>query len=152
MSHGRSRAAVSLIVFVPVPSVASAACPVASIIGFALFAHHLIRVIPPLTEVSRLDITDVQEAITSDAKIDKHSLNGWFQIYDFAFVDISDKVILIGPFDVQFFQATILDDRDSAFFGLRRIDQHFFSHGFVSFAGPGHRAKRNPVAIRIDFC
>jgi hypothetical protein len=70
----------------------------------------------------------MQEAVTANAKVHKGRLNAGFEIDDPSFVDIANVVIRAGPFDIQFFEQTILDNGDAALLRLGDIDQHFVFH------------------------
>ena len=63
----------------------------------------------------------MQEAVAADAEIDERGLDARLQIYDFALVDVADVIVLAGALDIQFFQDSVLDDRDPAFFRLRTL-------------------------------
>ena len=88
----------------------------------------LVRIEAALAEVLRLDVADVQEAVPAHAEIHKRRLDARLQVDDDSFVDVSDVIVLSGPFDVQFFEHSVLNDRDAAFFRLRDVDQHFLFH------------------------
>ena len=78
-------------------------------------SRRLFRVVAALAEILRLDVADVQEAVAAHAEIDECRLDARFQVDDHPFVDVADVIVLAGPFNVQLFQNSVLDDRDPAF-------------------------------------
>lgn len=46
----------------------------------------------------------VEKIVLIDIKIDECSLNVWFEIDDFVFIDVVNVIILIGVFDIEFFE------------------------------------------------
>ena len=100
---------------------------IALVVVFLFLLFELAWVVPSLSIILRFDITDVQKAITPDAEVDECGLDAWFEIDDAALVDIANVVILTGTFGVKLLETTILDDGNSAFFGLSDIDQNFFA-------------------------
>jgi len=97
-------------------------------VGHPPHAHRFTRIEAALAEILRLYVADVQKAIAADAEIDERRLDAWLEIDDPPFVDIADVVVLAGPFDIELFEQTVLNDRDPAFLRLRDIDQHFAFH------------------------
>ena len=86
------------------------------------FPHHFIRIVATLFEIAGFDVADMEEPITSDAKIYKNCLDTRFQIDNFSFVDVSYVIILTGPLDVELLQLGIFHNRNSNLFGLRCVD------------------------------
>ncbi len=103
----------------PVASVAPVAIPIAPVAA-------TLRIQVPI--VGGIDVGDVQEAVAADAEIHERRLDARFDVDDAALVNVADVTLLAGAFDVQFFEASVFDDRDPAFLGLQDIDQHFFFH------------------------
>ncbi len=97
--------------------------------------HDLFWVIAGLSKVLGLDVTDVQEAVAADTKVDEGCLDAGFQIDNFSFVDIACIVVLTGPLGVQFFEHTVFENRNPTFLRLRNVDQHFFSHMSIPVNG-----------------
>ena len=85
-------------------------------------ADGLVRIVAPLPEVLGLDIADVQKSISAHSKVDERGLDAWFQVDDFALVDIADVIVLATAFDVELFEQSIFNNRNPAFFRLRDID------------------------------
>jgi len=83
-------------------------------------------------EVLGLDVRDVEKAIAADREVDKPGLNGRLEVNDPALVNIARVALVAGSFHVKFFEYAVFDDGDSAFLGLKHVDQHFFLHA-VSF-------------------
>ena len=81
-----------------------------------------------MAEVLRLDVADVQEAVASHAEIDERRLDARLQVDDDAFVNVSYVIVLSSPFYIQFFEGSVFNDGDPAFFRLRDVDQHFLFH------------------------
>ena len=129
-------------------AIASRAIVFPLVICPSFLLNDLVRIVTALAEIVRLDIADMQEAILTDAKINKYRLDTGLQIDDFAFVYVAYPIVLAGAFNIKFFQATIFDDRDPAFFVLRRIDQHFFFHDLYFHWGPAS----DPVPEFCLFC
>jgi hypothetical protein len=90
--------------------------------------HDFVRIVSCLTKVLRLDIADMEETISADSEVDEGSLDAGFDIDDFAFIDISNPIVLAGPFCVEFFENTVFQQCDSAFLRLGDIDEHFLLH------------------------
>ena len=80
----------------------------------------LFGIVAALAEVLRLDVADVQEAVAAHAEIDKRRLDARLQVDHDSLVDVPYVIVLAGPFDVQLFEDSVLNDRDPAFFRLRR--------------------------------
>ena len=76
----------------------------------------------------RLDVTDVQEPVATDAKIDECRLDAGLEVNDPALVDIPYVIVLAAPLGVELFEPAVFNDRDPAFFRLRNVDQHFGFH------------------------
>jgi hypothetical protein len=79
--------------------------------------------------VLEFDVADVEEAISTNAEIDEGGLDTGFDVYDFAFVDVTDVVFCAAAFYVEFFEDAIFDDGNPAFLGLEDVDEHFLFHG-----------------------
>ena len=90
--------------------------------------ERLRRIETALAEILRLDVADVQKAVAAHAEIDERRLDARLQVDHDAFIDVSYVIVLPGPFYIQFFQGSVLNDRDPAFFRLRDVDQHFLFH------------------------
>ena len=86
------------------------------------------RVVAALAEILRLDVADVEEAVAAHAEIDECRLDARLQVDHHPLVNVSYVIVLSGPFDVQFFKDSVLNDRDPAFLRLRDVDQHFLFH------------------------
>jgi hypothetical protein len=80
-------------------------------------------------------IADVEEAIASDAEVDERGLDAGFDIDDAAFVDVTDVVFGAAAFDVKFFEDTVFDDCNPAFFRLQDINEHFLFHDVPGLTG-----------------
>ena len=91
-------------------------------------AQRFRRIEAALAEVLRLDVADVQEAVAAHAEIDERRLDARLQVDDDAFVNVSYVIVLSSPFYIQFFEGSIFNDGDPAFFRLRDVDQHFLFH------------------------
>ena len=91
-------------------------------------AHRLAGIEAALAEVLRLDVADVQETVAAHAEIDEGRLDARLQVDHHALVDVSYVIVLPGPLHVQFFEHSVLNDRDPAFLRLRDVDQHFLFH------------------------
>ena len=88
-----------------------------------------------MPEVLRLDVADVQKPVPADSEVDKRRLDARLQVYDDAFVDVSDVIVLSGPLDVELFEHSVLNDRNPAFLRLGDVDQHFLFHGAAFLFG-----------------
>ena len=86
------------------------------------------RIVAALAEVLRLDVADVQEPVAAHAEIDERRLDARLQVDHDSLVDVSYVIVLSGPFDVQLFKDSVLNDRNPAFFRLGDVDQHFLFH------------------------
>jgi hypothetical protein len=95
--------------------------------------HDFGGIVAGLPEVLGFDVTDVQEPISTDAEIDEGSLDARFDIDNLSFVDVPDPVVLAGAFGVEFFEDSILEKGNAAFFRLRNIDEHFLLHRVLCF-------------------
>jgi len=74
----------------------------------------------------------VEKAIATDRKVDECRLDGWLKVDDSPFVNVARVALVTGALDVKLFEDSILDDGDTAFLGLKHVDQHFLLHA-VSF-------------------
>src|SRR5439155_20696825 len=72
--------------------------------------------------IGRLDIRNVQEAVATDAEVDKGSLNTRLDVNDPSFVDVTDVAFLAGALHIQLLENAVLDDGDPALFGLEHIN------------------------------
>jgi len=88
----------------------------------AFLARRFRRVEAALAEVLRLDVADVQEAVPPDAEIEERRLDARFQVDNDSLVDVSYIAVLVGPFNIEFLEDTILDDRNPALLRLRNVD------------------------------
>jgi hypothetical protein len=79
-------------------------------------------------EILRLHIRDMEKAVSADRKVDKGGLDRRLKVDDSALVDVARVALVAGSLHVKFFENAVLNDGDSAFFGLKNIDQHFFLH------------------------
>jgi len=70
----------------------------------------------------------VEESISANRKVNEGGLDGWFEVYNSAFVNIPCVGLVTGTFNVKFFQNAIFNDGDSALLGLEHIDEHLFFH------------------------
>ncbi len=95
--------------------------------------HDLGGIVACLTEVLRFDVADVQEPVPADAEIDEGRLDTGLDVDNFSFVDVPNPVILAGSFGVEFFEDSVLEQRNAAFFRLRNVDEHFLLHRVVGF-------------------
>jgi hypothetical protein len=82
--------------------------------------------------VLRLDVRDVEEAISPDREVDESSLDGGFDVDDLAFIDVPGVTLVTSPFNVELLENAVFNDCDTAFLWLEHVDQHFFLHA-VSF-------------------
>ncbi len=82
----------------------------------------LVGVVSALSEILRFDVTDVQKAVAPHPEVDKGRLNARLQVDDLAFVNVSDVIVLTGPFDVEFFEYSVFDDGNPGFLRLRNVD------------------------------
>jgi hypothetical protein len=122
----RGAAAVfAVIAFVAAVSAATTA------VAAVVFAGQIVRIVSALAEVLRLDIADVQKAVSADTEVDERGLNAWLQVDDLSRIDVADVIVLAGALDIELFKDAVFNDRDAAFFRLAHVDQHFFFHGFA---------------------
>ncbi len=91
-------------------------------------AFDFFGVITALAKVLRFDIADVQEAVSSDAEIDEGGLDAGFQVDDFASINVAGESFNALSFDIQFFEFSVVQDGDTALFGLEHVHQHFAFH------------------------
>ena len=78
--------------------------------------------------VTGFDVGDVEKSVSANGKVNEGRLDGWFEVYNSAFVNIPCVGLVTGTFDVKFFQHAIFNDGDSALLGLEHIDEHLFFH------------------------
>src|SRR5262249_6932579 len=81
-------------------------------------------------EVLACDFLEGQEAVALGAVIDERSLQAGLDAGDDTLVDIAFSLFLRGRFDVEVYELLAIDDRDTEFLGLCRIEQHTL-HCFV---------------------
>jgi hypothetical protein len=74
----------------------------------------------------------MEEAVAADRKVDERGLDRRLEVDDLPLVDIARVTFVTGAFDVQLFEDAVFNNRDTAFLGLKNVDQHFFFHA-VSF-------------------
>jgi hypothetical protein len=77
--------------------------------------ENLFGVVTCLSEILWLDITNMQEPVSTDTKVDKRRLDARLQIDDPTPVDVSYKVVLAGSFGIQFLQNSIFQYRDPTY-------------------------------------
>jgi len=87
----------------------------------------------------------VEKAVATDRKVDECRLDGWFEVDDSPFVNVACVAFETDAFDVKLFEDSILDDGDTAFLGLKHVDQHFLLHA-VSF-----RDLRRLIGVVVRF-
>ncbi len=88
-----------------------------------------------LPKITRLHVADMQKTVSAHPEIDERRLNARLQIDNHALVDIADVIVLGFSLNVKFFQDFVFDNRDTTFFGLSDIDQHFLCHKQLSNGG-----------------
>jgi len=97
-------------------------------IGHPAKAHRFARIKATLAKILRLDVADMQKTVAPDPEIDECGLDARLQVDDASLVDVADVIVRAGSFDIEFFEQSILNDRDPAFLRLRHVDQHFAFH------------------------
>ena len=70
----------------------------------------------------------MKKTIASYTEVNEGGLNAGFDIDNLTFVNIANPVVLTGPFRVQLFKNSVLQQCDSAFLHLGDIDEHFLFH------------------------
>ena len=70
----------------------------------------------------------MEEAVLAHTKIDEYRLDTRFEVYDFSFVNVPNKVVSAGAFNVEFFQLSVFDDGNATLFVLHCVDKHLFFH------------------------
>jgi hypothetical protein len=79
-------------------------------------------------EILRFHVRDVQEAISTHRKVDERGLDSRLQVDDSPFINIARVALVTGALHVKLFEDTILNDGDTAFLGLKHVDEHFLLH------------------------
>ena len=74
------------------------------------------------------NVADVEKPVATNAEVDESRLDTGFQIGHHTLIDVSDVTVVGHPFHVEFFEDSVLDDRNPAFFRLRYVDEHFLLH------------------------
>ena len=80
----------------------TAIAALAALRSFAAFGlpivvrHDFGGIVAALTEVLRLDVADMQEAVAADAEVDERRLDARLQVDDLALIDVAYVVVLAG--------------------------------------------------------
>jgi hypothetical protein len=70
----------------------------------------------------------VQEAIATDAEVNKRGLNARLDVDDPTFVNVADVALVAGSLHIKLFENSVFQNGDTALLRLEDVNEHFLFH------------------------
>src|SRR4051812_16490787 len=107
---------------------------------FALFAEQRVAVFLRDLVVIRVDFGKGKETVAVAAIIDERRLKRRFDSGYLGEIDIALELLVLSGLEIKFLDSVALDDGDTGFFPVARIDHHTQCHSLYSGRG-GRRVR-----------
>jgi len=109
-----------------------------SVLGF--LAQQRLAILARDLIIIWVDFAEGQEAVTVAAIVDEGRLQRRFDPGYLGEIDVAFELLVLGGFEVEFFDPVTFDYRDPRLFRVARVDQHAHCHRDVSTRAPRLRS------------